>query len=587
MMSKALSVLIALALILQGCTRDQSDFIPTTAIPEYTNDILGVVMGDDDTPIVGAQVRFNGKITLTDIYGIYQFKHVEVSSDHNLLTIEQPGYFSTVRVFGSSGNGRIALKNNLLPKKFEYFFDATNGGSVSEANITFQFPANAFVDKISNQPYEGQVKVAIGYIDPLDPKALDQLPGSVGGLTESESEACLSNYGIIVIEAQGIIGVPLSLATGKTIRASLRIPGEKLGQASNSTKIWGFDNNLGYWRESGQAILNANNQSYEAQLNDLAFYAFAEHRPAKKLTGRVIDETGRPLAFASVRINDGQKGFENRAFTDDNGRYNVTVPANTPMIININKSKGCTVSLTNDSKINAINENTTLPDLRVKLDGGSYTKISGKLSSCNGNPVHTGYAYAVTEKGSWALLPVANGGFEGYLLNCNDNSNVTIIGVNSESNEYSNEYSFSSGAEINTGVISACTQESDFVALSIPELNFDTITYSNILFVDGQEKTLEASLPLTRTFFGINWSDDNKIGVRLGTYPILANKGYIAIKNKVDFDFYKAQSGSVTITHSPEGEGLPLRGIFTLYVTTDVKKTPIKVVGSFKATYKS
>ncbi|HMZ25305.1 MAG TPA: hypothetical protein PLG24_10190, partial [Saprospiraceae bacterium] len=123
--------------------------------------------------------------------------------------------------------------------------------------------------------------------------------------------------------------------------------------------------------------------------------------------------------------------------------------------------------------------------------------------------------------------------------------------------------------------------------LSIPELNFDTITYSNILFVDGQEKTLEASLPLTRTFFGINWSDDNKIGVRLGTYPILANKGYIAIKNKVDFDFYKAQSGSVTITHSPEGEGLPLRGIFTLYVTTDVKKTPIKVVGSFKATYKS
>ena len=66
-MMKALSVLIALALILQGCTLDQSDFIPTTPIPEYTNDILGVGDGDDDAPIVGAQVRFNGKITLTDI----------------------------------------------------------------------------------------------------------------------------------------------------------------------------------------------------------------------------------------------------------------------------------------------------------------------------------------------------------------------------------------------------------------------------------------------------------------------------------------------------------------------------------------
>ena len=67
-------------------------------------------------------------------------------------------------------------------------------------------------------------------------------------------------------------------------------------------------------------------------------------------------------------------------------------------------------------------------------------------------------------------------------------------------------------------------QESDFVVLSIPELNFDTITYSNILFVDGQEKTLEASLPFD-TYFSGSTDDDNKIGVRLRTDPILPIKG--------------------------------------------------------------
>ncbi len=584
-MSKILSVFVVLALIFQGCALDQSDFIPNATIPVYTNDILGVVMGDDDDPIVGARVRFNGKVALTDIYGVYQFKNVEVSSDHNFLTIEQLGYFSTGREFRSAGNGRITLRNNLMPKKFEYFFDATTGGSVSKADITFQFPANAFVDKISNQPYEGQVKVAVSYINPLDINALNQMPGSIGGITESESEACLFNYGIVAIEAEGIIGIPLNLAAGKEIVASLRIPEGKLANASGTTRTWTFDNNLGYWRESGTATLKSN--TYETRMSTMHYLAFADARPSKQLSGRVIDEANRPLAFVSMRITDDQHGFETRVFTDADGHYSARIPANTPLIININKNKGCTVSLGNDAKISPVRENIILPDLHVTLNGGDYTRISGKLTSCAGTPVKNGYAYAVTENGNKTYLPVIDGVFEGYSLNCDDNGQITIIGINSESNENSHVYTFSSESEINTGVISVCEEESDFVWISIPELKFDTTSYTSVLFVDGAEKSLEASLPLTRTFFGINWSDDNKPGVRLGTYSVMSNKGYIALRNEIGFDFYKVDTGSVTITQGPSGPGMPFKGVFTLYMSNDVVKSPVKVNGSFKATFKS
>ena len=117
-MNKYLLVITVLLFTLQSCVKDQTGFEPNSNIPLYTNDILGIIEDESGAPIEGVRVMYDGQEALTDIFGVYQFKNVKVSSDQSFLSIEKTGYFAAGRSFSSVGNGTIKLKNVLLSKKF-------------------------------------------------------------------------------------------------------------------------------------------------------------------------------------------------------------------------------------------------------------------------------------------------------------------------------------------------------------------------------------------------------------------------------------------------------------------------------------
>jgi len=583
-MHRILLVMMVCVCFLQACVKEQSDFITNPVQPAYSNDILGIVVDEEGQPVVGAAVRFDGQVSFTDIYGVYQFKNVKVSAEQSYLTIEKTGYFNSGRGFSAVGEGSIKLRNVLLKKEFEYFFDAGTGGSITESNITLHFPAKAIVDQTTGHLFEGQVKVAVRYIDPESAPGIGKIPGNNNGLTASDAVVCLAGFGTVAVELEGIIGIPLNLAPGSSVRVINRLPSGLIAQAPPATDVWAFDPNLGYWRQEGRASLEGD--SYVTELEHLSYWTFARSFEPGNVQGRIVDQEGRPLAFASLYFKDNETGFQCSAYTDGNGRYIASLPLGASLAIEINRNSGCNITSVDPDRIGPVKHNTYIPDLRVETGNGSYTHITGKLISCAGAPVQNGYALALTGNGSKSYLLVENGNFDGYILACDDHSPVTITGVNRESNESSVTNSYPATREIYAGEISVCKEEKDYVRVRIEDLNFDTTTYTNVLFTDNLTKTLEASLPLNPPFIGISWSENNQTGVSPGQYTIEGNQAYLALaKDKSGYDFYKVLSGTMHITQGATTPGKTIRGSFIMEMQQTGRVQTTLVEGNFKATF--
>ncbi|MBP9134695.1 MAG: carboxypeptidase regulatory-like domain-containing protein [Saprospiraceae bacterium] len=582
-MNKYLLVITVLLFTLQSCVKDQTGFEPNSNIPLYTNDILGIIEDESGAPIEGVRVMYDGQEALTDIFGVYQFKNVKVSSDQSFLSIEKTGYFAAGRSFSSVGNGTIKLKNVLLSKTFNHLFDADKGGSISETNFTVLFPANALVDKLTNQAYNGQVKAAIRYINPTSMNALNQMPGTTTGLASTGAVVCLSNFGTIAIELEGIIGIPLKLSPDYTFHLKVDLPSQLTDIATSTSDIWYFDPALGYWRQHNSAALIGN--SYEADLNQLNFITIANMTPSKIVSGSIVDDEGRPMPFTSVMLADKSQSFETKTYTDNYGRYSSKIPENLPIDLWINKNNDCESISNQKITIEPINKNTQISDVKFNLNNSKYYKIKGTLVSCSGKNIQSGYAVISTGNGINYILIAKDGKFEGYLYLCNKINEVSLIGINSESNERSITLSIPVSNEVNVGSIIVCKEEKDFVHIQIPQINLDTFAYSSIAFTDGNIKSLEASLPFNASFFGISWSDAGTKGVKIGKYNILPNKGYIALKQKNNIIFYKATSGIIEITEGASSLGKAFKGNFTLELQQDGRMQSTLANGNFKATY--
>jgi hypothetical protein len=126
-MNKYLLVITVLLFTLQSCVKDQTGFEPNSNIPLYTNDILGVIEDESGAPIEGVRVMYDGQEALTDIFGVYQFKNVKVSSDQSFLSIEKTGYFAAGRSFSSVGNGTIKLKTFCYQRHLTIYLMRTKG----------------------------------------------------------------------------------------------------------------------------------------------------------------------------------------------------------------------------------------------------------------------------------------------------------------------------------------------------------------------------------------------------------------------------------------------------------------------------
>jgi len=584
-MYKYLLVLISVCFAMTGCVKDQNEFIKNTEERFYSSGILGIVQDEEGQPIEGASVEYEGLFTLTDVNGVYQFNNVEVSSELNIVIIQKSGFQSASRVFSTDRSASLQLKNTLLRNEFNLSFLASTGGSISENNITIEFPANAIVERSSGNPYSGQVFVSIKNIDVTTPGFFNRMPGSTDALNDAGAIAVLATYGIAAVVMEGPLGLPLKLANDQQARIEMKIPSPLLSECPSELSVWGMDHKLKLWKKKGIAKLV--NDTYQGSLSDLDYCNFGFPFNSVKLQGRIIDKSGKNLGHMSLSLNTDLDNFKTTCITDDQGQFTVMVPQDRAIDLHVLSTSDCQFPDLEPSRLGPFTDHSEVNQITVDINTGTYTRVEAQLISCNGQPVQNGYL-AVMYKGSFlTFLPAGvDGSVVGNIVTCDNNAQISFTAINNESSEKSDAQTFDPSSLIQMGTVIVCKEESDFIRVKIPDLNYDTTAYTNVLFENNKMKTLEASLPINPPFFGISWEESDSTKVTPGVYDILLNQAYVALAKEMGYDFYKVRMGKVTITQGANLEGKAIRGSFQMEMRESVKQNMIQVLGTFKATFK-
>ncbi|MBL0119422.1 MAG: hypothetical protein IPP89_10685 [Saprospiraceae bacterium] len=154
--------------------------------------------------------------------------------------------------------------------------------------MTLDFPADAIAMASNNTPYSGTVMVAMKYLDPNQSSIYTQMPGDLVGINAANQIAGMTTYGMVAVELQTPSGSTLQLAPGKKVNMSTKLSGDVLAKAPSTIPLWYYDENLGYWKEEGEAKLI--NDTYVGEVTHFTYWNYDSQLPSIILSGKVVDQ---------------------------------------------------------------------------------------------------------------------------------------------------------------------------------------------------------------------------------------------------------------------------------------------------------
>lgn len=447
--------------------KDESDFIKGPKSKTYTSNILGIVIDESGKAIENASVHFEDQITQTDKNGVYQFKNVEISSQHSFINITKQGYFDGNRAFTVNRKSSIQLKNVLVEKVFDKSFDASAGGLIAKSNITLSFPQNAIVVESSNELYSGQVHIALKYLDPESASILDEMPGNLSGINSAEDLVVLTTFGMALIEMQGSNGQTLQIASGKKVKMSNKLTASMLLKAPSSIPLWYFDIKSGYWIEEGEAGLEKD--TYVGEISHFSSWNYDIQDPSVLLSGRVVDFAGNNLSGIFIEIYEEGVLFAS-FYGNPDGTFSGRVKKGHSLTLVVKSGQlagGCPDDILYQIDLGPLNTDLELNDLIVNLGTLNNYKLSGKAFNCEGIPVNNGFVKIIsTAPGNqtW-FFPIINGAFEGRLVSCILTANYNYIVFDTDANIENDSKLITLNGDIDLGDITVCGHIIDFVSI--------------------------------------------------------------------------------------------------------------------------
>ncbi len=233
-----------------------------------------------------------------------------------------------------------------------------------------------------------------------------------------------------------------------------------------------------------------------------------------RLTGKVLDSNGSAgaatvMIFESEALNNS--GFFNLTFTDENGNWELLVPAETELKYTVYQETPCfgTSVLNTDELVDPItglmaesigpfSEDTTLPELTSLDVGGVITEsfLSGIASNCQGIPIPNVLVDITVEYDTYIFSNGAftdeNGLFEVVIPGCGAASSVLISytdvvnGTEFNSDPIDTEI----GSTMDLGVFMAC-DEFEPSHIIVRDINAETIVESSFVEVDINDNHIQ------------------------------------------------------------------------------------------------
>jgi hypothetical protein len=423
--------------------------------------VRGIVVDENNNPVIGATVKSGTNTATTDRYGVFSFNNINISKENGHVQVEKAGFFTGHRTFPSTAGRTHNVRIKLLTKTNTGNFSATTGGTITlSSGGKMVMPANAITDASGNA-YTGQVNIAMTWIDPSAADLSDRVMGDLRGITTTGEERGLQTFGMLGVEMTSPSGQALKIASGKKAALTFPVPTSLQTSAPAAIDLWHFDEVKGRWIQEGTATkIGAN---YEAEVSHFSFWNCDAPFPLINLCMTVMNSnTNTPLTNAHIRIkrNNNNAGS---GYTDSAGNLCGKVPKNEPLVLEVLDQCYNSVYTQN---IGPFSADATLGTINATLPAANTLTITGMLQNCASASVTNGAVIIYIAGGYSYNIPVVNGTFSQTILRCNANIvNFSALGVDYATLQQSVLVGGSgTSGTVNLGAIQACgTSSAEYI----------------------------------------------------------------------------------------------------------------------------
>ncbi len=460
---KTLSVLVfisALLVAFSSCQREVEGTLsggnPTTGVNDnimVTAGVRGIVVDENNKPVMGATVTSGANSTTTDKYGVFHFNNIQLSKANGYVKVNKPGYFQGMRTFVSTAGRKHNIRIRLLPKTITGTATGSAGGTITLAGgAKLVLPANAVTDA-SGAAYAGTVNVYMAWIDPSSTVLPEILVGDLRGITTTGEERGLETFGMIGVELTTMGGQPLKIATGKTAELTFPIPASLSAAAPATIDLWNFDEATGRWKQEGQATKTGSN--YIAQVSHFSFWNCDAPFPVVNLCMTLVQSgSSNPLNNVLVRIRRPNGSYAS-GFTDSLGNLCGKVPKDEALVLQV--MDHC-FNVVYSQNIGPYSADANAGTISTTIPPSSSLTITGTLTNCAGANVTSGTVFLYADNGHSYSVTLSGGVFTALVIRCGTApTNFVLVGVDNATTQQSAPYNGSSAAgTVNIGTIQAC-----------------------------------------------------------------------------------------------------------------------------------
>ncbi|MBC7888637.1 MAG: hypothetical protein H7Z13_12220 [Ferruginibacter sp.] len=424
----AIIVLFAISFIScqKELTGNADDFIaaPPDLTVKVSASVAGFVTDENDIAVNGAVVTVGGTTILTDKYGYFEIKNVQVVKEAAVVTVARPGYFKGIKTWLATAGKSAFFRVKLIPKTIAGTLDAATGGNVTLANgLIISLPAAAIVNAATNAAYTGPVNVSAKWIDPTGNDLNRTMPGDLRGLDTAGIIKLLTTYGMTAVELTGSGGELLQVAGGKKATLTIPLPASLAAGAPATIPLWYFDETVGLWKEEGKAVKSGN--TYIGDVSHFSYWNYDVPSNYIKFNCTIVDAKGVPVQNVLVKVsvvnNPQSSGY---GYTDSAGYTGGAVPNNAQLLLQVFSEYNCSTPL-HSQTFTTTNTNVALGN--IKVTAASIAGVTGNIVNCSNGAVTNGFVIMLKNGVSYRYKVDATGAFNFATPLCSGNAVVTLI----------------------------------------------------------------------------------------------------------------------------------------------------------------
>jgi uncharacterized protein (TIGR02145 family) len=346
----------------------------------------GQILNENGQPISGVLITggFGNETTTTDLNGVFFLDNIIGLEKFGYIKAEKEGYFKGSRSFIPIPEERTLVRIMLLEKTLSGTINSTAGGSVSEGNLTLNFPANA-IKREDGSIYTGTVKVYSKALNPLADDMFDQMPGDLIG-TMNDSIQILESFGMSNVELFDENNNMLQVADGNMVETIFTIPDEMLSSAPEAIEFWSFDEQAGIWQFESMAIKNDN--VYTGEASHFSWWNVDIPSRFVQINGIVRNSDSSIVSNARIEFISASI-VRGKTSTNNSGKFSSFIPINQNITIKIQ-----TPCLSNSSYVDVLNDMVNLgnnSNLNFVIESQERIPIQGILVGCDSTAISQGY----------------------------------------------------------------------------------------------------------------------------------------------------------------------------------------------------